>query len=45
MRLLKRTIACALAAAALAAVVATAGCKYETGPPDYTWDGHGGSRG
>ena len=35
MRLLKRTIACALAAAALAAIVATAGCKYETGPPDY----------
>ena len=35
MRLFKRTIACALVAAALAMIVAMAGCKYETGPPDY----------
>jgi hypothetical protein len=48
MPLFKRTIACALAAAAVALMLDVAGCKDLTGPPNYTWGpgaGGGGTRG
>lgn len=35
MRLFERMIACGVAAAAVAMILAVVGCKYETGPPDY----------
>jgi len=37
MRLLKRTtITCVFAATALTMMITMIGCKYETGPPDYS---------